>query len=416
MKLKSYNILTLFLLIFLLFNWSNANPKTGQTIIEGAKGKKIDNLMSAYEQAGILSGTILVAEKGKVIYKRSFGYAHAEFKVSNAADTKFRIASVSKSVVAILVMKFIEQGKISLDARVSDYLPNFRKDGNKITVRHLLSHTSGLPGGMGNLDGREMRDPVSREELMKPSAENPLEFEPGTKMRYGGASYVVLAMIVEKITGKPYGEVLREMIFEPLGMRDTGIEDAAGTVEMPPNARMRVKNPSPVIERLATGYVKTPTGYIRAPYMDMSRANVSAAMHSTVEDLFRLDRAVSDDKFFSKQSRELMFAPVLEDTALGWNVRNVAFEDLQKPLLRIFPEDPLRSAPADLKMIYKGGDLWGFTSFWTLLPEEDHTIIILLNGGNIYFNTNAVRITQGIINILYDQPYSTPGKHSKTKS
>jgi CubicO group peptidase (beta-lactamase class C family) len=411
MKFRVKYILSLLPLIFLLFSSLNA-----QAIIEGAKAKKIDELMRAYEQAGILSGTILVAEKGNVIYKRGFGYAHAEFKVPNTPDTKFRIASVSKPVVAILVMKMVEQGKISLDARVSDYLPDFRKDANKITVRHLLSHTSGLPGGAGSLDGREMRDPVTREELMKPSAENPLEFEPGTKMRYGGASYVVLAMIVEKIAGKPYGEVLRETIFEPLGMRDTGIEDAAGTVEIPPGARMRVKNPNLVIERLATGYVKTPTGYIRAPFMDMSRANVSAAMHSTVEDLFRLDRALAEEKFLSKKSRELMFAPVLEDTALGWNVRNIAFEDLQKPLLRIFPEDALRGAPADLKMIYKGGDLWGFTSFWARLPEKDQTIIVLLNGGNIYFNTNAVRITQGIINILYDQPYSTPGEGGKNKS
>jgi hypothetical protein len=105
-----------------------------------------------------------------------------------------------------------------------------------------------------------------------------------------------------------------------------------------------------------------------------------------------------------------MFTPVLEDTSLGWNVRRVAFEDLQKPLLRIFPEDAIRAAPADLKMIYKGGDLWGFTSFWTRLPDKDQTIIVLLNGGNIYFNTNAIRITQGIINILYDQPYFMPGE------
>jgi CubicO group peptidase (beta-lactamase class C family) len=434
MKRKSKNLLNLLLLVLVLCGAANSDAvsarnnsdgdgifsapgaQTGKTIIAGAKAKKIDELMRVYEQAGILSGTILVAEKGNVIYKRGFGYAHAEFKVPNQPDTKFRIASVSKPVVAILVMKLVEQGKISLDGRVSDYLPDFRKDANKITVRHLLSHTSGLPGGAGSLDGREMRDPVTRAELMKPSAENQLEFEPGTKMRYGGASYVVLAMIVEKIAGKPYGEVLRETIFEPLGMRDTGIEDAAGTVEMPPGARMRVKNPNPVIERLATGYVKTREGYIRAPYMDMSRANVSAAMHSTVEDLFRLDRALSNDKFFSKQSRELMFTPVLEDTALGWNVRNIAFEDLQKPLLRIFPEDALRLAPADLKMIYKGGDLWGFTSFWARLPEKDQTIIALLNGGNIYFNANAVRMTQGIVNILHDKPHFTPGEAEKPRS
>lgn len=410
--LDNQKIITLFVVIlicgFYCPPFALGQNQSSRVVIEGSKAKKIDELMRAYEREGLLSGSALVAEKGNVIFKRGFGYAHAEFKVPNAPDTKFRIASISKPIIAILMMKLVEQGKISLDAKMSDYLPDFRKDGNKTTIRQMLSHTSGIPGNVSSWDGREMRDPVTREELMKPSAENPLDFEPGTKMRYGGASYVLLAMIAEKVTGIPYEQALREIIFEPLGMRDTGIEDAASTVEAPPNARIRVKNPSPVIERLATGYVKTRDGYVRSPFMDMSRANASAAMHSTVEDMFLLDRALASDKLLSKQSKDLMFTPILEDVALGWNARNIAFSDLQESFLNIADLDRIRKDPADFKMIYKGGSLFGFTSLWLRLPETEQTIIILANGGHLYSNLDVYRMAQGILNILYDKPYVIP--------
>jgi CubicO group peptidase (beta-lactamase class C family) len=405
-------------LLLVIFIWSlltsfpahgqTSLPKTGQTVVQGAKGNKIDELMQAYDREGLLSGTILVAEKGNVIYKRGFGYANVEFKVPNEINTKFRLASISKPIVAILVMKLVDQGKISLDAKLSDYLPDFRKDGNKITVRHLLSHTSGLPSGIGDFTRREMRDPISREGLLKTSTENPLDFEPGTRMRYGLAGYAVLSVIVEKMTGKPYEQALHENVLESLGMRDTGIEDAASSVARAANGRIILNNPQPVIERFASGYIKTRSGYLRAPYMDLSNGGAGASIYSTVEDLFLLDQALYTDKFLSKQSKELMFTPILEDTSLGWNVRNIAFADLQKPLLPVFSENPVRSEPADFKMIMKGGDVWGYTGYWVRVPEKEQTIIILLNGGNIFFNTDVVRMTQGILSILYDQPYVTP--------
>lgn len=405
----------LLMLTFILFVPASADVygqtsqiRTGQIIIQGTKGKKIDDLMQAYDREGLLSGTILVAEKGDVIYKRGFGYANAEFKVPNETNTRFRLASISKPIVAILVMKLVDQGKISLDGKLSDYLPDFRKDGDKITVRHLLSHTSGLPGGIGDFTRREMRDPVTREALLKNSAENPLDFEPGTRVRYGLAGFAVLSMIVEKATGKSYEQALRENVLEPLEMRDTGVEDAASTVQRAPNGRIILGNPQPVIERFATGYVKTRTGYLRAPYMDISNGGAGASIYSTVEDLFLLDQALSTDKLLSKQAKEQMFARVLEDYSLGWNVRNLALADLQKSALPIFPGDAIRTEAADFKMIMKGGDVWGYTGFWAKVREKEQTVIILLNGGGIAFNSDVIRMTHGILNILNDLSYVTP--------
>lgn len=401
------NILLSIVLLLITLN-NAANAQTSGVIVQGTKGKKIDDLMSAYEREGLLSGAILVSEKGNVIYKRGFGYANAEFKVPNETNTKFRLASISKPIVAILVMKLVDQGKISLDAKLSDYLPDFRKDGDKITVRHLLSHTSGLPGGIGDFTRREMRDPVTREELLKTAAENPLDFEPGTRMRYGLAGYAILSLIVEKATGKTYKEALRELILDPLGMRHTGIENAGSSVERTPNGGITLANPQPVIENFAAGYIKTRNGYLRTPYMDISHGGAGASVYSTVEDLFLLDKALAADKLLSKQSKELMFAPILEGTSFGWDIRNILFSDLQQPILRVLPGNPIRTQPADFQMILKGGDVWGYTGYWVRLPETERTIIILLNGGGIAFNTNIVRMTQGILSILFDKPYATP--------
>ncbi len=389
---------------------SGQTPQSGggQIVVEGTKGRKIDELMQAYDREGLLSGTILVAEKGNVIYKRGFGYANVEFRVPNEPNTKFRLASVSKAIVAILVMKLVDQGKISLDGKLSDYLPGFRKDADKITVRHLLSHTSGLAGGIGDFTRREMRDPVSRDALLKTAAENPLDFEPGTRVRYGLAGFAVLSMIVEKVTGKTYEQALRENVLEPLGMRDTGIEDAAASVARTSGGRIILNNPQPVIERFATGYVKTRNGYLRAPYMDISTGGAGASVYSTVEDLFLLDHALSGDKLLSAQAKEQMFKPVLEDKSLGWDVRNLALSDLSRAVLPVLPGDAIRNEPADFRLIMKGGDVWGYTSFWARVPEKQQSVIILLNGAGIVFNTDVTRMTHGILSILNDQPYLTP--------
>lgn len=385
-----------------------------QNVISGEKGKKIDELVSAYHREGLLNGTVLVAERGKIIYKRGFGFANMEFKVLNASDTKFRVASISKPIVAVLAMRLVAQGKVSLDAKVSDYLPDYRKDiADKVTVRHLLSHTSGIPDTLTRpgLWEREVRDPFTPQELLARYSSGALEFEPGTKLRYGTTAYVLLSLIIEKATGKTFEQAMRDEILEPLEMRDTGMEGASPVVVRSEQGRSMLKGSAPIIERMATGYMKVNNNYSRSPFMDMTRGSAGGWMYSTVEDLFRLDRALYDDKFLSKQAREQMFKPILLDTGLGWNTRYLSFSDLQQPFLNIVDEPrTLREAPADIKIVYKLGDLWGFSGAFTRLPNEEHAIIVLVNVNNraIYFDLETIRITQGVMNILFDKPYFMP--------
>jgi CubicO group peptidase (beta-lactamase class C family) len=186
---------------------------------------------------------VLVADGGKVIYKKGFGMANMEWEIPNQTDTKFRIGSVTKQFTATLVLQLTEEGKIKLDGKITDYLPDYRKDtGDKVTIHHLLNHTSGIPSytGLPGFFQNESRNPYGVKEFVKKFASGDLEFEPGSKFSYNNSGYFLLGAIIEQVTGKPYARVLQERIFDPLGMKDTGYDDDAPL----PIRRVRFIRPS----------------------------------------------------------------------------------------------------------------------------------------------------------------------------
>lgn len=409
----------LLLVTFLLWTFATAqNQTTPSAVITGEKDSKIDALAEAYAREGLLSGAVLVAERGRVIYKRGFGYANMEFKVPNAPNTKFRIASITKSIVAVLAMRLVEKGKLSLDTRVGQLLPDYQKDiADKVTVRHLLSHTSGLPDTLMNpgLWEREIRDPFTPAELLARYSAGPLQFEPGTKFKYNSMSFVLLSQMIEKATAKSFEQNMRDEVLAPLGMNDTGFEGPSPTTVRNAEGRSSLKDPSPINERMATGYMKANGMYTRSPFMDMSHGSAGGAMYSTVEDLYRLDRGLHDDKFLSRETRRTMFTPVILDMGLAWNVRYLNFSDIERPFVNIVDEPrSLRAAPGDIEIAYKLGDLWGFSGVFLRLPRDEHAIFVLVNVNNraVFFDLETVRITLAVINILYDKPYFTPRERS----
>jgi len=277
----------------------------------------------------------------------------------------------------------------------------------------LLSHTSGIPDGFvrPGIWERTRRDPFTRQELLALYSNGALEFEPGTRLKYGTAAYILMSLIIEKATGKTFEQALRDELLEPVGMNDTGMDGASPVVVRNEQGNSALMGNSPIIERLATGYIRVGNDYSHTPLMDMSHGSAGGTMHSTVEDLFRLDRALYSGKLLSKQSQDVIFKPLQLDTSLGWNIRYLSFSDLQQPFLTILDEPrTLREAPADFKIIYKLGDLWGYTGVFARFPNEEHAIVVLVNVNNrgIYFDLDTVRITQGVTNILYDKPYFTP--------
>jgi CubicO group peptidase (beta-lactamase class C family) len=334
---------------------------------------QIQEVLSAAYKYRVFNGSALVAEHGKIIYKSAFGMANMGRSVPNAPATRFRLGSITKQFTSMLALQLVEQGKIKLDAKISDYLPDYRKDiGEKVTIHHLLTHTSGIPSytGLPGFFENVSRNPYKVADFVTKYTSGDLEFEPGSKFSYNNSGYFLLGAIIEKVTGKSYEQVLKENILDPVGMKNTGYDWH-----------------SPLIPKRAAGYTKTADGYTNAAYLDMSIPYAAGSMYSTVEDLYLWDQALYTDKLISPQTKELMFKPFLDDYAYGWNVSNASFKLNDQPV----------------QMIRHGGGINGFSTMIARFPKEKNLIVILDNTAQ-----NTGRLSETITKILYNQPYELP--------
>ncbi len=272
-------------------------------ILAQDKSNQLDRLITRYHDLGLFNGSALVAQGGKPILRKGYGEANMEWHIANTPDTRFRLGSITKQFTATLVMQLVEQGKIDLSAPITRYLPDYPKtNGDRITIKHLLTHTSGIPGytelpGFG----KTIREPFSPTDLMKTFSSLDLLFEPGTKYSYSNSGFFVLGVILERVTGEPYEQLLRERIFDPLGMNESGYD-----------------HPGPLIEKRAAGYDKTMDGYVNTSYLDMSQPYSAGSLYSSVDDLLKWDQALYTDKVLSPESKRAMFTPGLGHYGFGW--------------------------------------------------------------------------------------------------
>lgn len=344
-----------------------------QLLVAQDKAAKIQEFLSTAHKHRLFNGSALVAENGKVIYKSGFGMANMEWSIPNAPDTKFRLGSITKQFTAVLTLQLVEQGKLKLDGKISEYLPDYRKDvGERVTIHHLLTHTSGIPSYTSQPGFFEnvSRNPFKVDDFVKKHASGDLEFEPGSRHSYNNSGYFLLGAIIERVTGKSYEQALKENILDPLGMKNTGYD-----------------RHDPLIQKRASGYAKTENGYNNALYLDMSIPYAAGSMYSTVEDLYLWDQALYTDKVLSAKTKELMFQPFMDDYAYGWVVRNASFKQHDQPV----------------PTISHGGGINGFSTVITRFPTEKNLIVILDNTGQ-----NVGRLNSGLTSILYDQPYDLP--------
>ena len=339
------------------------------------KAAKIDEVMRAANKYRLFNGSVLVAENGKVIYKKGLGLAQMEWNIPNTPDTRFRLGSITKQFTAALILQLVEQGKVKLDGKVSDYLPAYRKDiGEKVTVHQLLNHTSGIPSytSLAGFFNDVSRNPFTVDDFIKKYASNNLEFEPGSKFSYNNSGYFLLGAIVEKVTGQTYEKALKERILDPLGMKNTGYDHHAN-----------------IIEKRASGYQKTSDGYTNAPYLDMSLPYAAGAMYSTVEDLYLWDQALYTDRIVSAATKELMYKPNLDDYAYGWVVTKAK----------------LGTGIESVPKIKHGGGINGFSTVIVRFPAQKHLIAMLDNTSQ---GRSLEQLERELTNILYNQPYNLP--------
>ncbi|WP_002146411.1 serine hydrolase domain-containing protein [Bacillus cereus] len=281
--------------------YANKDKKYNLKAFSGYKNKfendkpKVDaNQQKRYEIAAAkldqylkdkgFNGSVLVASKDHVILRKGYGYANVKDNVLTTPRTKYRIGSITKTVVAISIMQLREKGKLDIEDNVNKYIPSFPADKN-ITLRNLLTHTSGLPEqGQGSVDA------ASRLKLVTWIGAQTLQFPAGTGWRYTDYNYMVLAYIVEKITNEPLADYVKENIFTPVGMHESG---------------MGATFPGDMF--LAEGYTKKDNELVATPRLRMNWLYGCGEMYTTVDDMKRLDEAIMDGKLLSKQSLSDMF-------------------------------------------------------------------------------------------------------------
>lgn len=349
-----------------------------QTANGQSKAQKIEALLQTCLENGQFNGSVLVAEGGKVIFKKGYGLANMEWNIPNDTDTKFRLGSITKQFTAMLVMQLVQEGKVRLDGRITDYLPDYpKKTGDRITIHHLLTHTSGIPG-YTEFPGffRTMsRDPYSPTEFVKQFADSALLFEPGTRWAYSNSAYFLLGVIIEKVTGESYEQRLQKKILDPVGMKNTGYDRHAT-----------------ILEKRATGYERGPLQNTNAAYLDMSIPYSAGALYSTVEDLYLWDQALYTDKLLSPELKAVMFTPHFPVNPVvrygyGWMVG----------FLPLGPSD-------SVAILQHGGGINGFNTQLSRYPNEKNLVVLLNNAGGAPLNA----INGAILNILHDKPYTVP--------
>lgn len=347
----------------------------------GQKNKQLDSLFTSLYDKKMFNGNVLVAEKGKIIFQKSYGLANEETKQKLNNKTIFELASVSKQFTAMGIVLLEKQGKLTYDDMISKYIPELDFYGT-ISIRNLLHHTGGLPDYMELFEEKwdktkfaTNQDIVNELEKYKPEA----IFQPGAKYEYSNTGYALLGLIVEKVSGKTFGQFLEENIFQPLGMKNTFVY----------RSRFEPKK----VKNYALGYVSNGFGgkvltnsFGKEFYTYYLDGIVGDGMvNSTTGDLLKWDRALYTDKLISSKDKELIFNSIKteegEDTnyGFGWSIGN-----------------PEKYG----KIVNHSGGWAGYITFIERHLDNDKTIIILQN--------NATELSalpsREVRKILYNEP------------
>jgi CubicO group peptidase (beta-lactamase class C family) len=314
----------------------------GSAAQAGELSEKLKAHMVGLAKSENFSGAALVMKDGRPLLREAYGKANYELDVPNTVETKFRLGSITKQFTAMAVMILAEQGKLSVQDLIGKHLEDAPPAWANITIRHLLTHTSGIPSytGFPQMMSRTVRLPASIDEIMATFRDKPLEFEPAEEFRYSNSGYIVLGKIIERASGQDYETFVRHSIFQPLGMNDSGYDHNAA-----------------ILPNRAAGYVRTFIILANAPYIDMTWPHAAGALYSTIDDLAKWDRALAEGKLIGPKSYEEMFSPFLRTYAYGWFVRD---------------RDGHRE-------IGHGGGIHGFSTSIVRYPDDQVCVIVLNN-------------------------------------
>ena len=296
-------VISLTLVALLLVGCSGAQVDPTATVsVSSDKNQDIqqavDEFITPYVEDGYFGGSILIAQGENILISKGYGMANLEHDVPNTPQTKFRIGSVTKQFTAMAILLLQEQGQLSVQDPVCDHIPDCPEAWQPITIHHLLTHSSGIPDYRRFPDYRETMTLESTvEDTLKRFRDKPLRFAPpGATFDYSNSGYIVLGYIIEQVSETSYAEYLRENIFEPLNMMNTGYDFN-----------------HIVLKDRASGYRRVGANKFRnAAYIDMSIPHADGGLYSAVEDLYLWDRALYTETLVSQNSLDMMFTPFVD--------------------------------------------------------------------------------------------------------
>lgn len=312
---------------------------------------KIDSFLNKLS-GDEFSGTILVAKNDSILQKRAYGLAIKELNVENKIDTKFNIASITKSFTAVGILKLYEQGKVNLNTPIINYLDSYpnKRVLDSVTIHQLLTHTAGTKAIYGKEYQESNKNRYRKlEDYLPLFANDSLAFSPGSKYEYNGGGFVLLGLIIQNVTGENYYDYLQENIFDPIGMHNTKALEIDG-----------------VNYNTADGYsihIREDKSLAKNDYL-LSKASGASGYYSTAEDLFKFSRALRNYELLNKETTELMLEPKVKgyNTYLGYGI------DIDKR----YEED----------IIGHNGGWYGISCEWMDFLDSDYTVIILSNTDN----------------------------------
>lgn len=317
---------------------------TGCATHANSPGNDVDALMSRYDGA-VPGASLLVIQDGNPVVQRGYGLSDVEHGIEAGPATNYRLASVTKQFTASAILLLAEDGKLTLDDRLRQWLPSLPAADDAITLRHLLTHTSGL------IDYEDVMDSKTTEQLRDADVLRLLEsqdrtyFKPGSDYRYSNSGYALLALVVERASGKSFQDFLRERIFLPLGMHDT----------------LAYVQDGPEVPHRAYGYSEIEGRWIRTDQSTTSAVLGDGGIYSSVEDLAKWDAALYDDRLLSDATRAAAFSahvrvagePYQAEYGYGWRITG--------------------------ESLWHSGETIGFRNVILRYPRQHLTVIVLSN-------------------------------------
>ncbi len=329
----------------------------------------IDTLIRRWIPEDEPGAAAALLQAGQIVHCQGYGLANLEWQQPITPRTVFGLGSLTKPFTSTALMLLKQQGKLHLDEPIQTYLPEYATGEHRVTLRHLLTHTSGIPNFVTSPGfwERHACEAKTIDQVIALFKDLPFDFEPGTKYSYSNSGYVLLGQVLERLTDLPYPEAIRRLIFEPLGMTHSCYLE-----------------PEPIIPFRASGYEPTEQGFQHARDATSAVKYAAGGLASTLEDLIRWDAALREERLLDHAAQARMYAPLeladgrRENYGLGWGVGRYRQHDY----------------------ICHAGGVPGFSSFFGRFPDDDAAIIILSNRAGF----DAARLAGQMSQLCFDLP------------